>query len=90
MVELFPIPEFEKLEDKVLYMQLYRAAGLVFATKEAMWDELAKLVEKEDALLKLYGWRDEDFPNLQLNRKRFETLYQRYKESALPMCSLVS
>ncbi|CAL1703739.1 unnamed protein product [Somion occarium] len=80
VVELFPIPEFEKLEDKVLYMQLYRAAGLVFATKEAMWDELAKLVEKEDALLKLYGWRDEDFPNLQLNRKRFETLYQRYKD----------
>ena len=78
--ELFPPRDFKTLEDKSLYMQLYRAAGTVYALKEAMWDELAKKMAQEDPVLEVYGWEGDDFQNEQLSRRRFETLFQQYRQ----------
>ena len=78
--ELFPPRDFKTLEDKSLYMQLYRAAGTVYALKEAMWDELAKKMAQKDPVLEVYGWEGDDFQNEQLSRRRFETLFQQYRQ----------
>lgn len=78
--ELFPAREFNVLEDKSLYMQLYRAAGTVYALKEAMWDELEKMVLRGDPFLEMYGWEDDDYRSERLSRRRFDALFQRYRE----------
>lgn len=80
VTELFPHRDFKMFEDKALYMQLYRAAGNVYAVKEAMWDELVKLILKGDPTLKMYGWEDNDYRSEPASRRRFEVLFQRYKE----------
>ncbi|KAI0073415.1 S-adenosyl-L-methionine-dependent methyltransferase [Panus rudis PR-1116 ss-1] len=88
VIELFPMPEFGQLEYKTLYMQLYRAAGVVFAVKEAMWEELEKLAEREDPLLRLFGWEDDEFENKVLNRRRFDAIFQRYRDDMHARLSL--
>lgn len=78
-LELMPVPKFRALEEKMLFMQLYRAVGNVLAVKESMWEELHTLAEKRDQTLRKYGWKDADYdlPNC---RNRFEALIKRYKE----------
>lgn len=80
VTELFPTREFTMLEDKSLYMQLYRAAGTVYGMKEAMWDELKKILSSGDPFLQLYGWEDDDYRYEHLSRMRFDILFQRYRE----------
>ncbi|KAK7689159.1 hypothetical protein QCA50_007850 [Cerrena zonata] len=80
VTELFPAREFTMLEDKSLYMQLYRAAGTVYGVKEAMWDELKKILVRGDPFLQLYGWEDDDYRYEHLSRMRFDTMFQRYRE----------
>ena len=83
--ELFPPRDFKTLEDKSLYMQLYRAAGTVYALKEAMWDELRERIEsreredEREELTALHGWEDSDF-SVDASRKIFDRLVERYKE----------
>ncbi|KAL4242566.1 hypothetical protein ABKN59_011767 [Abortiporus biennis] len=45
-LDLFPVPELRALEEKMLYMALFRAVGNVLAVKEAMWEVL---YEKENS-----------------------------------------
>ncbi|OCH94707.1 hypothetical protein OBBRIDRAFT_769045 [Obba rivulosa] len=76
-VELFPMKELSSLDEHSLYMQLYRAAGIVFATREAMWEELAEKVVKRDKTLHLYGWGDADF-TIDASRRKFDALMGSY------------
>lgn len=78
-LELIPVPKFRALEEKMLYMQLYRAVGNVFAIKEAMWEELKERALRGDQALRKYGWVDNDYKETNC-RARFELLYSRYKE----------
>ncbi|EMD41936.1 hypothetical protein CERSUDRAFT_90526 [Gelatoporia subvermispora B] len=77
-VELFPMKELSNLDEHSLYMQLYRAAMVVFATKEAMWEELAEKVVKRDLSLRQYGWGDNDY-HVESSRRKFESLMVSYK-----------
>jgi len=70
--------ELDSLDPHSLYMQLHRAAGVVFATKEAMWEELSEKVIKGDQTLRQYGWGDGDF-DIEVSRRKFDALMDSYK-----------
>lgn len=88
-LELIPVPKFRALEEKMLYMQLYRAVGNVFAIKEAMWEELLELVRKGDQRLKKYGFRETDYDEV-VARKQFDRFIKRYKEYVSPLSLHIS
>ncbi len=77
-LELFPMEIFGEFDEQLLFMQLYRAVGLVLATKEAMWDELKERLKRERGSLAEYGWRDEEFLE-DVSRRKFDALVERYK-----------
>ena len=70
-------------------MQLYRAVGLVLATKEAMWDELKDRLKKERGSLVAYGWRDEEYLE-DVSRRRFDALVERYKGYVLSLAVIIN
>lgn len=75
---MLPVDTFGELDEQVLFMQLYRAVGLVLATKEAMWEELKERLKREQGSLAAYGWQDEGFLE-DVSRRKFDALVERYK-----------
>lgn len=78
MHELFPTKSSAELDEHRLYLHLYRAAGLVFGVKEAMWDELRILVRRRDDSLEKYGWASNEY-SYDASRERFEAMWERYR-----------
>ncbi|KAI0936751.1 hypothetical protein AcV5_004813 [Taiwanofungus camphoratus] len=76
---LLPIDELYLLDEHSLYMQLFRAFGLVMACKEAMWEELMERVSKGDEALRGYGWEVSDYAEVQ-SRQRFDALVEQYQK----------
>ncbi|KAI0785068.1 hypothetical protein C8Q75DRAFT_343810 [Abortiporus biennis] len=75
---LFPFEELSALDPHSLYMQLYRAVGVVLAVKEAMWDELKQKLKDEKGSLQAYGWDDQGYLE-DVSRQKFDALVERYK-----------
>ncbi|KAF9486316.1 hypothetical protein BDN70DRAFT_902479 [Pholiota conissans] len=76
---LFPLARLEKLNDRSLAMQLYRAYQGVLACREAMWEELKDRIRNRKDELLPFGWEDdEELEELQ-SRKKFEKLIDRYR-----------
>lgn len=76
--KMFEMRTIAELDEHRLYMHLYRSAGVVFAMKETIWDELWILVRRRDVLLMKYGWVDDEY-TLQASRQRFEAMWERYR-----------
>ncbi|OBZ65797.1 hypothetical protein A0H81_14228 [Grifola frondosa] len=55
-----------------------RAVGLVFAVKEAMWEELTVLIAQRDEKLRKYGWETDDYCEI-LSRQKFEALMEQFE-----------
>ncbi|KIP11772.1 hypothetical protein PHLGIDRAFT_99241 [Phlebiopsis gigantea 11061_1 CR5-6] len=65
--------------EHTLYMHLHRAVSLVYSLKEAMWEELQTLVRRKEGLLVEYGWQEHEYSD-EFSQKRFETMWERYRE----------
>ncbi|PSS29664.1 hypothetical protein PHLCEN_2v2812 [Hermanssonia centrifuga] len=76
--ELFAMEELGELDECSLFLHMHRAAALVYAAKESMWDELMDMVARSDNALRRYGWKDEDYTE-KATRNKFEALWERYK-----------
>lgn len=75
---LFAMDVLAELDEHNLYMHLYRATSLVWAVKEAMWDELRALLARGPAALARYGWEDGEYAE-EPARERFDAMYERYR-----------
>ncbi len=80
--ELFAMEELGELDECSLFLHMHRAASLVYAAKESMWDELMDMVVRSDNALRRYGWKDEDYTE-KATRNKFEALWERYKAYVL-------
>lgn len=85
-VELFPLCDVSVLGEHSLYMQLQRAVILVLGLREAMWEELKDLIEKDRRSLKTYGWDENDFDEEGVairdygrSRQKFDSMIEQYK-----------
>lgn len=76
--ELFSMEELNKMDENTLYLHMYRAVGLVYAAKEAMWDELKALMSRGPDSLAEYGWDESEY-NEEASRERFDAMFERYK-----------
>lgn len=78
-IELYPQCNLETLDEHTLFIMLNRAVGLVFAIKEAMWDELLDKVETNRDILAAYGWESGDF-HRDTCRQKFEAMLEQYRK----------
>lgn len=78
-VELFPSCNLKTLDEHTLFIILNRAVGLVFAVKEAMWEELLEKIERDRETLIKYGWESGDYDR-GTRRQRFEALIDQYRK----------
>ncbi|KAI0803293.1 hypothetical protein BC629DRAFT_118044 [Irpex lacteus] len=67
-----------EMDEHSLYVHLTHAAGLVNGVKEAMWEELKKMVARRDKTLKQHGWSQLDYTD-EMSRRLFEDLWNRYQ-----------
>ncbi|KAI0340197.1 hypothetical protein BDW22DRAFT_1360728 [Trametopsis cervina] len=77
--KLFRTERLMKMGDEVLFMHLHQASRLVFACKEAMWDELEKMVRRKDERLEPHGWRADVDWDIGDSRRRFDGLFEGYR-----------
>lgn len=77
---LFRVDRLLKMGDSALFMHLYQASRMVFAAKEAMWDELMARVEAQDHRLTCHGWKLGEDYNAKESRRKFEGIFGRYKQ----------
>ncbi|KAF9015642.1 S-adenosyl-L-methionine-dependent methyltransferase [Cyathus striatus] len=85
---LFPVQQLESLTERSLAMHLYRSYQSVLACQEGMWEELKDRIRNRREELVSFGWDDdEELEELQ-NRKRFETLIERYRKDMQTRISL--
>jgi hypothetical protein len=77
---LFRVDRLLKMGDGALFMHLYQASRMVFAAKEAMWDELMARVEAQDQRLRCHGWKVGDDYSAKESRRKFEGIFGRYKQ----------
>ncbi|TFK36969.1 hypothetical protein BDQ12DRAFT_686169 [Crucibulum laeve] len=85
---LFPVAQLEALSERSLAMHLYRSYQSVLACQEAMWEELKDRIRNRKEELAAFGWDDdEELEELQ-NRKKFETLIDRYRKDMQARVSL--
>lgn len=75
---LYNMDKFDEIDDHTLFVHLYHSTGLVWAAKEAMWDELKVLVDRCDDFLVRYGWKPHDYTESE-SRRKFETFWDRYR-----------
>jgi hypothetical protein len=76
--ELFDMESLGDMSESTLFMHLQRAVGLVYAAKEAMWDELRALVNRGPGSLAEYGWDESEYTK-EASRERFDAMFDRYK-----------
>lgn len=83
-VELHPMCNVTAFTEHSLYMQLRRAVVHVMGLKEAMWEEMKLIIEKDRDSLRIYGWDDTDFDDEGIrergpSRQKFDAMVQQYK-----------
>ncbi|GJE86211.1 S-adenosyl-L-methionine-dependent methyltransferase [Phanerochaete sordida] len=76
--ELFGMEALGELDEHTLFLHLQRAVGLVYAAKEAMWEELRILVAQGPSALSKFGWDDSEYTE-EASRERFDAMFERYK-----------
>lgn len=68
------------MDEHTLFIQLRRAVAMVLAAREAMWEELKDIIERDkELLMRVYGWQHADFDE-DMSRQIFDALVERYKE----------
>lgn len=77
--ELFPSCNLQSLDEHTLFITLNRAVGLVFAVKEAMWEELVEKTKQDKQSLVQYGWELQELDQ-ESCRQRFEALIDQYRK----------
>ncbi|KAI0094104.1 hypothetical protein BDY19DRAFT_902763 [Irpex rosettiformis] len=76
---LFRVDRVQEMGEGALFMHLYQAARMVYAAKEAMWEELIDRVDKKDPKLAVYGWKTVKDYWLEESRRKFEGLFEGYE-----------
>lgn len=76
--QLFGMDALAELDEHTLFLHLQRAVGLVYAAKEAMWEELKLLIAEGPTALSKYGWDDSEYSE-EASRERFDAMFERYK-----------
>lgn len=76
--QLFGMDALAELDEHTLFLHLQRAVRLVYAAKEAMWEELKLLLAQGPAALEKYGWDDSEYTE-EASRERFDAMFERYK-----------
>ena len=77
---LFRIDRMQEMGEGAPFMHLYQASQMVYAVKEAMWEELVARVNKKDPKLAVYGWKSGEDYILKESRRKFEGLFVSYKQ----------
>ena len=88
-LELHPMCNGHAMGEANLYMQLQRAVAMVLGVKEAMWEELKDMIDRDRRVLVQYGWEDTDFDTEMVNRewgasrKKFDAMVAQYQRSVM-------
>ncbi len=82
---LWNLEGMAEMDEHSLYVHLTHAAGLVNGVKEAMWEELKKMVARRDKTLKQHGWSQLDYTD-ETSRRLFEDIWNRYQRCVPVRC----